>query len=89
MIKHGYYLAHFDSTHGDATLIDGTRLADEARKLWDESPAGGFTNPGRYDGASVFTRPDGALVYRLTVQNFFEPENLRVHVVDRQWTVAP
>jgi hypothetical protein len=74
MMRHGYFVPK-------RGLFGDEAFAAEARALWGSSIAGGFTDYGRYDGASVFQRADGSVVRRLVVQDYFS-EDLRVRAVD-------
>jgi hypothetical protein len=55
-MRHGYYIASIQQSFGDP------EFADAARALWGER-----VPTSKYDGASIFTRPDGSVISR-TVQ---------------------
>jgi len=74
MMRHGYFLPK-------RGLFGDEAFASEAQALWGSSITGGFTDCGRYDGASVFQRDDWSIVRRLVVQDYFS-EELRVRAVD-------
>lgn len=78
-IRHGYYIAHDDSLHGDS------EFSGWARNVWKDHPCSTLSKrhiqTRRYDGVSLFTREDGVTVCRLIVQNIFD-EGFRVQIID-------
>lgn len=65
MFQHGYYIAAQDALRGDL------HLAQEAQAFYRSVLGLDPQHGARYDGVSVHTRPDGSLVIRAVIQNFF------------------
>lgn len=69
-MRHGYYIASTGQPYGDP------EFASEARILWGER-----VPTSKYDGASIFDRPDGTVVRR-TVQVDFSTAPVTTNVQD-------
>jgi hypothetical protein len=79
-VRHGYYLPLAPLKDGTPTglLCGDEEYAERASEAWDalcgefRPSRDGHPNPfGRYDGASVFDRPDGTTVTRVVLRDFF------------------
>ncbi len=75
MFRHGYFIPALNALRGDRTL------ALEAQAFYRDTLGLDPKYAARYDGVSVFTRPDGSLVIRVVLQNFFT-EDLDVRIQD-------
>lgn len=73
--RHGYYIPAQELLRGDRTL------ALAAQAYYRDVLGLDSTYSQRYDGVSIYTRPDGTLQIRVVVQDFFA-EKLTVHIQD-------
>jgi hypothetical protein len=74
-VRHGYYLSARNLLRGDRPLALEAQAFYRGRLGLDSK----YAQP--YDGVSIYSRPDGKLVVRAVLQNFFA-ENLDVRVHD-------
>lgn len=73
--RHGYYIAARNLLAGDRAL------ALEAQAFYRNRLALDAKHAQPYDGVSLWTRPDGSLVIRVILQNFFA-DNLDIRTHD-------
>jgi hypothetical protein len=73
--RHGYYLASLNMVAGDY------ELSLQASRFYSETLGLVAKHADRFDGVSIYTRPDGSLIIRATLQNFFS-DQLDVKIQD-------